>query len=133
MTMKTFLLPMASEVHAQKRRPSPLKMEATARMVPPVRASASEAIPGFALRITSWARGESWEMRPIPAETFRNSIPQSIHHWGVPTARSKVKESAADTPPDGEGENPAGSHPFGGFRYSWADAVTATKKMIPQM
>ncbi len=114
MTMKTIFRPILSDSEAQKRRPRPLKIEAMARIVPPATASSAGLIPGVAFRTTSWARGESWEMRPRPAETFRNSMPQSIHHWGRLTASSKVKESAAETVVVG-GVQPAGNQPLGGF------------------
>src|SRR5512139_1970178 len=114
MTMKTILRPILSESDAQKRRPRPLKIEAMARMVPPAMARSAALMPGVAFLTTSWARGESWEMRPRPAETFRNSMPQSIHHWGRLTASSKVKESAADTELAGAVQ-PAGVQPLGGF------------------
>ncbi|OPY11398.1 MAG: hypothetical protein A4E69_02883 [Syntrophus sp. PtaB.Bin138] len=115
MVTNTFLRPMKSEVQAQKRRPRPLKIAEIATMEPPATASASGVIPGVAFLMTSCARGDNWEISPSPAETFRNSIPQSKYHWGVLRAWLKVKESAAETPPPAEGENPLGSHPAGGF------------------
>jgi len=114
MVMKTILRPILSDSDAQKSRPSPLKIEAMARIVPPAMARSAGEIPGFVFFTTTCASGESWEMRPRPAETFRNSMPHSMNHWGVLMASSKVKESAADTVVAG-GVQPAGSHPLGGF------------------
>ena len=114
MIMKTILRPILSESDAQKSRPSPLKIEAMARIVPPAMARSEAVIPGEPALTTFWASGESWEMRPRPAETFRNSMPQSMHHWGVLMASSKVKESAADTEVAGAVQ-PAGVQPLGGF------------------
>jgi len=81
--MNTPLRPMKSEVHAQKSRPAPLNMEAMARIEPPAMASASGVISGIFNLTTFCAMGESCEMRPMPALMLRQSMAQSIHHWGV--------------------------------------------------
>jgi hypothetical protein len=80
----------------------------------------------------SWAIGESWERRPRPADMFRHSISQSIHHWGVLIASSNLRDWAAEAVVAG-GVNPAGSQSFGGFLKNWADPVTRTRKAIPKM
>lgn len=88
--------------------------------------------PLFLNHLMSCAIGESWESRPRPAEMFRHSISQSIHHCGVLTASLKVSDWAADAAVAG-GLNPAGNHPFGGFLKSCAEAVTRIRKMTPKM
>ncbi|OPY87215.1 MAG: hypothetical protein A4E73_03745 [Syntrophaceae bacterium PtaU1.Bin231] len=88
MVMKTFLRPILSDSEAQKRRPSPLKIEAMARIVPPAMASSLASVIVFFR--TSCAMGESWERRPRPADTFRHSMAHSIHHWDVVLASAKV-------------------------------------------
>jgi len=68
----TMRRPIKSDTEAQKSLPRPLKMEAMARMVPPAMASSAVPIPGVDFLMTSWAIGESCEISPRPAETFRN-------------------------------------------------------------
>ncbi len=112
--MKMFFRPIASDSQAQKRRPRPLKMEAIARIVPPARASAFGSVMplGLADDILGQRRelGEQTQTRrDVQAEHA-----QSIHHWGVFLASSKVKDWAAEAVVLG-GVKPAGSQPLGGF------------------
>src|SRR5512133_2090726 len=99
---------------AQKRRPRPLKMEAVARTPPPRTASFAGSSIFCATLITSCAMGESLDKRPIPAVTFKKSMPQSMYHWRVLLASFQLKESAALTA-DAAGLKPLGTQPAGGF------------------
>jgi hypothetical protein len=74
MVRKTHLRPIASDSHAQRKRPAPL---AIAMML--TRPAAVAAVAP----VTSWAIGEASEISEMPAVTLRKSRPHSAHHCQV--------------------------------------------------
>ena len=72
-TRKT-LRPMASDSHAQPKRPSALPIE----MIDTTPAAVAAPTP-----VISWAIGEASEMIEIPAITLRNSSDHSANHCHV--------------------------------------------------
>lgn len=96
MIEKTVFLPSVSDPQAHASLPTPLNRPARATRVPDVRMMAvirsSLTGPSDALIMTSWAMGESCEMRPSPAVMLTKSIIQSIQNLPECIASGKLED-----------------------------------------
>src|ERR1700677_1450119 len=81
MAVKVHRRVIASEIEAQKIRPTALPILAMPTMPAATMALALES---------SWKIGDSCEIREIPAEVFRNKSTHSAHHCHVPSAPPSV-------------------------------------------
>src|SRR5580658_4046574 len=119
---KTARRPMASESHAQMRRPDPLAME----IIPTSPAAVAAETPAI-----SCAMGAACEMIAIPAVVFRNSVNHSAYHCHVPSACRNEKSYFAFDAADCV--YPAGAQPAGGFCITDAHARTTTRYAAPRI